>query len=80
MSDLVSPGWIADLVQSYGLWILFGVVMLESMGVPMPGETALVSSALYSCATHRIDITAVVGVAAASIPRAPSSHSSQARP
>jgi membrane protein DedA with SNARE-associated domain len=62
--DFLSPVWIADLIQTYGLWILFGVVMLESMGVPMPGETALVTSALYSCATHRIDITAVVGVAA----------------
>src|SRR5712671_5993959 len=64
MFDLVSPVWIQNLIQTYGLWILFGVVMLESMGVPMPGETALVTSALYSCATHRIDITSVVGVAA----------------
>jgi membrane protein DedA with SNARE-associated domain len=62
--DLVSPQWIQTLVQTYGLWILFGVVMLESMGVPMPGETALVASALYSGATHRIDIASVVGVAA----------------
>jgi membrane protein DedA with SNARE-associated domain len=62
--DFLSPVWIQDLIQAYGLWILFAVVMLESMGVPMPGETALVTSALYSCATHRIDITAVVGIAA----------------
>jgi membrane protein DedA with SNARE-associated domain len=62
--DFLSPVWIQDLIQTYGLWILFGVVMLESMGLPLPGETALVTSALYSCATHRIDITAVVGVAA----------------
>ena len=64
MFDFLSPAWIQDLIQAYGLWILFCVVMLESMGVPMPGETALVTSALYSCATHRIDITAVVGIAA----------------
>ncbi len=64
MFDFLSPVWIADLIQTYGLWILFGVVMLESMGVPLPGETALVTSALYSCATRQIDITAVVGVAA----------------
>jgi membrane protein DedA with SNARE-associated domain len=62
--DFLSPVWIADLIQAYGLWILFAVVMLESMGVPMPGETALVTSALYSCATRQIEITAVVGVAA----------------
>jgi len=62
--DFLSPVWIADLIQTYGLWILFGVVMLESMGVPLPGETALVTSALYSCATRQVDITAVVGIAA----------------
>ena len=64
MFDFLSPVWIADLIQTYGLWILFGVVMLESMGVPLPGETALVTSALYSCATRQVDITAVVGIAA----------------
>jgi membrane protein DedA with SNARE-associated domain len=35
------------------------------MGVPMPGETALVSAALYAGSTHRIGIATVVAVAAA---------------
>lgn len=64
MFDFVSPLWIQNLIQTYGLWVLFGVVMFESMGVPMPGETALITSALYSGATHQIDIVSVVGVAA----------------
>ncbi len=38
--------------------------MAESMGVPMPGETALIATALYAGATHRIDIVDVVIVAA----------------
>ena len=38
--------------------------MFESLGVPMPGETALISAALYSGATHQVDIVSVVGVAA----------------
>jgi membrane protein DedA with SNARE-associated domain len=39
--------------------------MLESMGVPMPGETALVTAAFYAGSTNRIGIVPVVIVAAA---------------
>jgi membrane protein DedA with SNARE-associated domain len=63
--DALSPTWMHDLIQGYGLWVLFFVVMLESMGVPIPGETALVTTALYAGSTHRIDIVSVVLVAAA---------------
>jgi membrane protein DedA with SNARE-associated domain len=65
MVDVLSPSWIQDLIQAYGLWVLFTVVMLESMGVPMPGETALVTAAVYAGSTHQIDIASVVLVAAA---------------
>ena len=62
--DVLSPTWMHDLIQAYGLWVLFIVVTLESMGVPMPGETALVTTALYAGSTHQIDIISVVLVAA----------------
>ena len=64
MFDFVSTIGVQNLIQTYGLWVLFGVVMFESLGVPMPGETALISAALYSGATHQVDIVSVVGVAA----------------
>ena len=64
MFDFLSPAWIHDLIQTYGLWVLFGVVMLESMGLPMPGETALVTAALYSATTHQVSIMSVVSAAA----------------
>jgi membrane protein DedA with SNARE-associated domain len=63
--DALSPTWMHELIAAYGLWVLFFVVMLESMGVPVPGETALVTTALYAGSTHRIDIVSVVLVAAA---------------
>src|SRR3974390_3568381 len=53
-----------NLIQTYGLWILFTVVMLECMGIPMPGETALVTASLYAGSTHQISIASVVLVAA----------------
>src|SRR6266404_6926826 len=62
--DVLSPTWIPDLIQSYGLWVLFALVMLESMGIPLPGETALVTAALYAGSTHQIGIVSVVLVAA----------------
>jgi membrane protein DedA with SNARE-associated domain len=63
--DALSPTWMHDLIHGYGLWVLFFAVMLESMGVPIPGETALVTTALYAGSTHQIDIVSVVLVAAA---------------
>jgi membrane protein DedA with SNARE-associated domain len=62
--ELLSSTWIHSLIQSYGLWALFVVVMLESIGIPMPGETALVTAALYAGSTHQIGIASVVVVGA----------------
>lgn len=66
MADLdpLSLSWIQDLIQTYGLWALFAVVMLESAGIPLPGETALVATALYAGSTHRFSVALVVLVAA----------------
>jgi membrane protein DedA with SNARE-associated domain len=63
--DILSPARIQELIQAYGLWVLFAVVMFESMGIPVPGETALVTTALYAGSTHRIGIVPVIIVAAA---------------
>jgi membrane protein DedA with SNARE-associated domain len=56
---------VEHLIESYGLWALFAVVMLESVGVPLPGESALITAALYAGSTHRIDIFRVILVTAA---------------
>jgi membrane protein DedA with SNARE-associated domain len=53
----------AGLVRSYGLWVLFGFVFLESTGIPLPGETILIAAALYAGATHDFPLWAVIAVA-----------------
>jgi membrane protein DedA with SNARE-associated domain len=58
------PTFIDELVRNYGLWIVFIGVMLECLGVPFPGETVLVSAALYAAATNNLAIGSVVLVAA----------------
>ena len=61
--DLLSPSWMHELIQAYGLWVLLIVIMLESAGIPMPGETALVTAALYAGSTQRMSLTSIVLVA-----------------
>jgi len=65
MLDFLSPAFIQHLIETYGLWVLFVIVMGESMGVPLPGETALIGVSLYAGSTHAIAITTVILVAAA---------------
>lgn len=51
---------VADLVAKHGYWLLAATVGIESMGIPLPGETMLVSAAIYAGATHNLSITLVV--------------------
>ena len=55
---------MTGLVHHYGLIALFLIVMLESGGVPLPGETALVTAAIYASQGH-LNIVEVIVVAAA---------------
>ncbi|HEX2527126.1 MAG TPA: DedA family protein [Geminicoccus sp.] len=65
MFEILSAPWLHHAIQAYGLWALFVVVALESMGLPLPGETALISAAVYAGTTHGLPIAAVIGIAAA---------------
>lgn len=48
-----------ELVRTYGYWILFLLVGAESMGIPLPGETALVTAAAFAALGH-LSITGVI--------------------
>ena len=54
---------MTGFVDHYGLLALFLVVMLESCGVPLPGETALVAAGVLA-SRGSLDLTAVIVVAA----------------
>jgi membrane protein DedA with SNARE-associated domain len=56
---------LISLIPTYGPWIIFGVVALESAGVPLPGETILFAAALLAATTAQINIFIVVLAAAA---------------
>jgi membrane protein DedA with SNARE-associated domain len=55
---------IQELIPFYGLWILFVGIMLECLGIPLPGETVLISVALYAGSTNELAIGSVLFVAA----------------
>jgi membrane protein DedA with SNARE-associated domain len=54
---------MSGLVQHYGLIALFLIVMLESGGVPLPGETALVAAGVFASG-GKLNIAEVIAVAA----------------
>ena len=39
---------LKDLIASYGYFAVFAIVALESAGIPLPGETALVTAAIFA--------------------------------
>lgn len=54
-------GWLAN----YGYLVAFAFVMIESLGIPFPGETAVIAAATYAGSTHRLQIWWVIAAAAA---------------
>ena len=55
---------VEHMIRVYGAWGVGGVVALESLGVPAPGETLVVAAALYA-AQGGLSIWAVVAASAA---------------
>jgi len=55
---------VTHFIAHYGLFFLFGIICLESAGLWLPGETALIAAGVYAAKGH-LSITGVVAVAAA---------------
>jgi len=56
---------VSGYVVQYGYIAVLAIVGLESIGIPLPGETTLIAAALYAGATHRLNIVGVIVAAAA---------------
>jgi membrane protein DedA with SNARE-associated domain len=55
---------LQQLLGAYGYWAIAFIVGLESMGIPLPGETILVLAAIYSAADPTLNIGVVIAAAA----------------
>jgi membrane protein DedA with SNARE-associated domain len=55
---------LQNLIAAHGYWVIALIVGLESMGIPLPGETILVLAAIYAAADPTFNIWFVIGAAA----------------
>ena len=56
---------IEHLIHDYGLITVAVIIGLECVGIPLPGETALLGAAIYAGTKHDLNIAAVILTAAA---------------
>jgi membrane protein DedA with SNARE-associated domain len=56
---------IHHLLTQYGYAAVLVIVGLESLGIPLPGETALITAGIYAGTTHKLSIWGVFAAAAA---------------
>jgi hypothetical protein len=53
-------GDLSSLIAAHGLWIVALVIGVESMGLPLPGETCLVTASIYAGATGNLTLVSVL--------------------
>jgi membrane protein DedA with SNARE-associated domain len=58
---------LAEFVSNYGVWMVAAFIALESIGLPLPAEAALIAAAFFAARTHDIDIWSLIaaGIVAA---------------
>ena len=54
---------IEHLISSYGLFLVAGVIGVECIGIPVPGETILIAASIYAGTKHTLDIYSVISAA-----------------
>lgn len=54
---------MSHLIATYGYWAVFALVAAECLGIPLPGETALIIASAYAGSTHRLSPWVIFAVA-----------------
>jgi membrane protein DedA with SNARE-associated domain len=49
----------------YGYWAVMIFIMIESTGIPFPGETMLITAGIYAGSTHHLNLGLVIAAASA---------------
>src|SRR3954468_23845503 len=58
-------GDLPALIATYGYGLILIMVMLESLGLPLPGEATLITASIYAGATHDLTLTGIIAAAVA---------------
>jgi membrane protein DedA with SNARE-associated domain len=61
--EWIPPAYLRHLFATYGYWSVAGIIALESMGLPLPGETVLVLAALFVARHHEMSLAGVMTAA-----------------
>jgi membrane protein DedA with SNARE-associated domain len=61
----IAGATLSHFLATYGYWAVLLFVAIESMGIPVPGETMLIAAAIYAGTTHHLDVRLVIAAAAA---------------
>jgi membrane protein DedA with SNARE-associated domain len=62
--SIISLQSLDGLFQHYGYAVIFIGIMLESTGLPLPGESLMIGAAIYAATEHHLNIFVLVLVAA----------------
>lgn len=65
MLDLVTADQVRHIITQYGYVAIFLLIAIESTGIPVPGETALLVASVYAGTTHHLSLWMIVLVASA---------------
>ena len=60
----ISTETLQGLLQGWGYWVVFGAMLLENAGVPLPGETVTLLGG-YAAGSGQLQLLGVMGAAAA---------------
>ncbi len=62
MGELISIEFVQDIAREYGYWAVFFGVLLENMGVPLPGETVTLVGG-FLAGSDELNVWYVLGAA-----------------
>jgi membrane protein DedA with SNARE-associated domain len=56
--------YLESLLHTYGYAAIFVIIALENAGFPLPGETILITSAIFAARTREMNVSVIVATAA----------------
>jgi membrane protein DedA with SNARE-associated domain len=65
IAAILSTHTLDQLLGHYGYAAIFAFVAIESIGVPLPGETMIIAASLYAGSRHTLAVELIWAVAAA---------------
>ncbi len=63
--SIISLHALDHLLHEYGYLTIFLGIMLEAIGLPLPGESLMIAAAIFAATRHELNIVVLVFVAAA---------------